>query len=83
MSEVFKEALEHPEGLLVDLNPTNDKVLRFKIPSFFTVATEILGVLEEDFMAIDEVGHKILSRCRFCGQFGDPREISQLFESAG
>ena len=60
--EILQEALEHPECLLVNLDPADDQVLGFQVIGGAGCLAERVSILENNLMALNEVGNVILGR---------------------
>ena len=60
--EILQKALEHPERLLVNLDPADDQVLGFQVIGGAGCLAERVSILENNLMALNEVGNVILGR---------------------
>ena len=80
-SEIFQEALQHPNRLLMHLDALDHEILRLEIiggPSSFT---KRMGIEQEDFVAFNEVSYKIFCWRALNRQFVDPRGVTKIFQA--
>lgn len=65
------------------LDPLDHQILGFQIARFLGGSPDAGGAFHHGFVAFDQVGHEVLRRHGFRGEFGDRRQGSQRFQTAG